>query len=214
MEGTNQNRLKDYLALFLIMLSGFVSGAFGYLLATREIGSRVEILQNEVQTLQNGIIKEKQVLSKKIKDETANWLGFKFENFDYGYTVTYPPEYTKLETTSGGLIFKFHNDTVLDYYFKEGDYADSVDSYLNPDSEIFNPVSSNSIALSNVKAKKILGVFGKEAGIRKEFDGKSGTVIIYPYKNGTFIIDSVDNGDPKIKSNFELILSKLIIEKE
>lgn len=134
------------------------------------------------------------------------WLGF--TSAKYGFSLSYPSEYTIAESAVGTLKFTQNGTEMIDMYVfaangdeegmmtsQENLYTDDTKGYMIMDSVVQSKVAG-------VTAKSIYGSFGKNAGVSQTHEGARGIATFFAKNDKLFIFDSYDNGDETAVKNF------------
>ena len=141
------------------------------------------------------------------------WLAF--TSAKYGFSLSYPAEYTIAESAVGTLKFTQNGTEMIDMYVYDanGDeegmmiaqeklYTDDTKGYMIMESVIQSKVAG-------ATAKSVYGQFGKSAGVSQTHEGTKGIVTFFPKNNAIFIFDSYDNGKEAAVKNFTDLLGTI-----
>ena len=141
------------------------------------------------------------------------WLGFTSQK--YGFSLSYPSDYTIAEGPTGTLKFTVDGTELIDMYVyaangdeegmmtsQESLYTDDTKGYMIMDSVVQSKVAG-------ATAKSVYGQFGKNAGISQTHEGTKGIVTFFPKNDAIFIFDSYDNGKEAAVKNFTDLLGTI-----
>jgi len=141
------------------------------------------------------------------------WKGF--TSSKYGFSLSYPSDYTIEESAVGTLKLTKGSVEMIDLYVyaangdeagmmtsQEALYTDDAKGYMIMDEVIQGKVGS-------VTSKTVNGKFGKNAGVSQTHEGVTGSTTFFANDDKLFIFDSYDNGDAIAKQNFTDFLATI-----
>lgn len=138
-----------------------------------------------------------------------------FNSIKYGFTVSYPADYTLAEGATGTIKMSKDSVEMVDLYVyaangsgdsmmasQEALFTDDSKGYMIADEVVQMTAAGEPGRIAN-------GVFGKNAGVSQTHDGVTGSAVFFIKDDNQFTIDSYDKGDATAKENFQTILSTL-----
>lgn len=141
------------------------------------------------------------------------WIGFTSNK--YGFSMSYPSDYTLTEGATGTIKLTKGAIEMVDMYAyaangdgagmmksQEAMFSDETKGYMTMDEVIQTKVAG-------LIATTVNGKFGKNAGISQTHEGTVGGSCFFVQDDKQFIFDSYDNGDTTAQKNFKDILASI-----
>jgi hypothetical protein len=141
------------------------------------------------------------------------WKGFTSNK--YGFSLSYPSDYTLAEGPTGTIKLTKGTTEMVDMYVyaangdgagmmksQEAMYTDETKGYMIMDEVIQTKVAG-------LAATTVNGKFGKNAGISQTHEGTTGSVVFFIQDDKQFTFDSYDAGDATARKTFTDILASI-----
>lgn len=165
---------------------------------------------NEEESAESTTTEQEEEVSVVIPD---GWLGFTLQK--YGFSLSYPSDYTIAEGPTGTLKFTKEGVEMIDMYVyaangdEEGMMTSTEALYTNDTKGYMIMESVVQSKVAGATAKSIYGQFGKNAGISQTHEGTKGIVTMFAKNDMLFIFDSYDNGKDAAVKNFTDLLGTI-----
>lgn len=141
------------------------------------------------------------------------WKGF--TSSKYGFSLSYPSDYTLAEGSTGTLKLTKDGKEMIDLYVyaangdeagmmnsQEALFTDDTKGYMIMDSVVQGKIGG-------VTSKTVYGKFGKNAGVSQTHEGVTGASAFFTNDDKLFIFDSYDNGDAVAQKVFTDLLASI-----
>lgn len=132
----------------------------------------------------------------------------------YKYTINHPTNYVL--STTGDMSVKFTQDSkvVADIYASTGGTSADMDAtvklYTDATKGYMTGGVATSVTVAGTTGKMISGTFGKNGGLTPgAYDNTTGSVVIFTQDDKTFILESFDNGDATLMTNFNTMFAEM-----